>query len=69
MWFEEPPEERVSKLRAREAIATGATTLATGCPFCLNMMTDGMASTEGGEAIKVLDVAEVLLGRQRSPSV
>ncbi|MBA3964047.1 MAG: hypothetical protein H0X40_19410 [Chthoniobacterales bacterium] len=33
MWFEEPPEERVSKLRAREAIAAGATTLATGCPF------------------------------------
>ncbi len=64
MWFEEPPPQRVSNLRAEEAIATGAETLATGCPFCLNMMTDGMASTAGGEAVKVLDIAELLLSRQ-----
>ncbi len=64
MWFEEPPEQRVSSLRAEEAIATGARTLATGCPFCLNMMTDGMASAPGGETVKVLDIAEVLLSRQ-----
>lgn len=64
MWFEEPPEQRVSKLRAEEAVATGAKTLATGCPFCLNMMTDGMANTAGGEQVKVLDIAEVLLSRQ-----
>jgi hypothetical protein len=33
MWFEEPPAQRVSNLRAQEAIATGAKTLATGCRF------------------------------------
>jgi len=64
MWFEEPPAQRVSNLRAQEAIATGAKTLATGCPFCLNMMSDGMAGTEGGENVKVLDIAELLLDRQ-----
>ncbi|MDQ3198759.1 MAG: (Fe-S)-binding protein, partial [Verrucomicrobiota bacterium] len=64
MWFDEPPEQRVSNLRAQEAVATGAKTLATGCPFCLNMMSDGMAGTKGGEEVKVLDVAEVLLSRQ-----
>ncbi len=64
MWFEEPPEQRVSKLRAQEAIATGARTLATGCPFCLNMMSDGMSSTEGGAEVKVMDIAEILLARQ-----
>ena len=64
MWFEEPPEQRVSNLRAQEAIATGARTLATACPFCLNMMTDGMAGTPGGENVKVLDIAELLLSRQ-----
>ncbi|MGI8890144.1 MAG: heterodisulfide reductase-related iron-sulfur binding cluster [Chthoniobacterales bacterium] len=64
MWFDEPPAQRVSNLRAQEAVATGAKTLATGCPFCLNMMSDGMASTEGGGEVKVLDIAEVLLGRQ-----
>jgi Fe-S oxidoreductase/nitrate reductase gamma subunit len=61
MWFEEPPLQRVSALRSEEAIATGARTLATACPFCLNMMTDGMAGTQGGENVKVLDIAELLL--------
>jgi Fe-S oxidoreductase/nitrate reductase gamma subunit len=66
MWFEELPEQRVSRLRAQEAVATGAKTLATACPFCLNMMSDGMAASKGGEDVRVLDVAELLLERQTS---
>ncbi len=66
MWFDEAPSQRVSVLRSQEAIATGARTLATACPFCLNMMTDGMAGTQGGENVKVLDIAELLLSRQAS---
>jgi Fe-S oxidoreductase len=66
MWFDEVPEQRVSRLRAQEALATGARTLATACPFCLNMMTDGMAGAQGGENVKVLDIAELLLRRQAS---
>ena len=64
MWFEEAPSQRVSVLRSQEAIATGARTLATACPFCLNMMTDGMAGAKGGETVKVLDIAELLLARR-----
>jgi Fe-S oxidoreductase/nitrate reductase gamma subunit len=64
MWFDESPAQRVSGLRAQEALATGARTLATACPFCLNMMTDGVAGTPGGENVKVLDIAELLLSRQ-----
>ena len=61
MWFEEPPEQRVSTQRAGEALGTGAETVAVGCPFCLTMMTDGVAANEG-EA-RVLDVAEILTQR------
>jgi len=64
MWFDESPAQRVSGLRAQEALATGARTLATACPFCLNMMSDGMAGTPGGENVKVLDIAELLFSRQ-----
>jgi len=64
MWFEEAPEQRVSGLRAKEAVATGAKTLATACPFCLNMMADGMAGTTGGEEVRVMDISELLLSRQ-----
>jgi Fe-S oxidoreductase/nitrate reductase gamma subunit len=64
MWFEEPPAQRVSRQRAAEALGTGAKQLVTACPFCLNMLTDGMAGTPGGENVRVLDVAEVLSAQQ-----
>ena len=58
MWMEENPAQRVSGERAKEALNTGAKTVAVGCPFCLTMMTDGVAS-KGTEA-RVRDVAELL---------
>ncbi|MBI2514378.1 MAG: (Fe-S)-binding protein [Opitutae bacterium] len=61
MWMEEEPKQRVSTQRAGEALATGAKTVATGCPFCLTMMTDGVAAN-GAEA-RVLDIAELLVER------
>jgi Fe-S oxidoreductase/nitrate reductase gamma subunit len=61
MWFEEPPAQRVNRLRAEEAAATGAGALITGCPFCVNMMTDGVAGIGADERLRVLDVAELLL--------
>lgn len=60
MWFEEIPEQRVSWIRAKEAINTGAKVLATACPFCLNMMSDAMASVKGGDQVRVMDIAELL---------
>jgi Fe-S oxidoreductase len=61
MWMEEEAEQRVSVLRAKEAIETGAETVAVGCPFCLTMMTDGVKSC--GSGAKVEDVAENLAKR------
>jgi Fe-S oxidoreductase len=60
MWFEEPAEKRVSRIRATEARETGASTLATACPFCLNMLSDAVAANPGGQEMQVLDIAEVL---------
>ena len=61
MWMEEAPKKRVSTVRAKEALETGAKTVAVGCPFCLTMMTDGVAA-QNGEA-RVMDVAELLVER------
>jgi Fe-S oxidoreductase len=60
-WFEERPEQRVNRLRAAEAAATGANTLVTACPFCLNMMADGLAATPAADSMRLIDVAELLL--------
>jgi Fe-S oxidoreductase len=61
MWMEEEADQRVSVLRAKEAVATGAETVAVGCPFCLTMMTDGVKSC--GSGAEVEDVAENLAKR------
>lgn len=61
MWMEEDPKKRVSTERAKQALGTGASTVAVGCPFCLTMMTDGVASQ--GSSVVVKDVAELLAER------
>lgn len=58
MWFDEEPSQRVANLRGKEALGTGADTLAVSCPFCLNMLSDALAQ-EDPDA-RILDVAELL---------
>jgi Fe-S oxidoreductase len=55
---EEPGSEAVNLHRFAQAQATGASTLAVGCPFCATMMID--ANREEGEPLQVIDVAEIV---------
>jgi Fe-S oxidoreductase len=49
----------VNHLRAEQAISTQASVVATGCPFCKTMLTDGMKH-HNKENIQVLDIAELV---------
>ena len=65
MWMEEHIGKRINHERVDEALATGAATVATGCPFCRVMVTDGVNDRQeeaGRSGVEVLDVAQVLLG-------
>jgi Fe-S oxidoreductase len=57
---EEKGKERVSTNRYRELKQTGAKTLATGCPFCMRMMTEEAVKEEPEAAMEILDVAEIV---------
>jgi Fe-S oxidoreductase len=58
MWMEENIGVKVNDERAREAIATGATRVATACPFCYIMMDDGVKGAGKDESqVKVGDIA------------
>lgn len=46
--------------RTDDALETKANIIATGCPFCNTMMTDGIKHAEKEDDIKVLDVAELI---------
>jgi len=57
---EEKGNERVSTNRYRELKQTGAKTVATGCPFCMRMITEETAKEEPEVAMEVLDIAEIV---------
>lgn len=46
--------------RTEEALETGAKVIATSCPFCMTMMTDGLKYKNKEEEIKNLDIAEMI---------
>jgi len=56
---EEKGNERVSTNRYRELKQTGAKTIATGCPFCMRMITEESAKEEEA-GLEVLDIAEIV---------
>ncbi|MBV8862161.1 MAG: 4Fe-4S dicluster domain-containing protein, partial [Mycobacterium sp.] len=64
MWMEEHIGKRINHERVDEALATGASTVATACPFCRVMVTDGVNDRQeaaGREGVDVRDVAQLLL--------
>jgi Fe-S oxidoreductase len=62
MWMEESIGTKVNDERAQEAISTGATRVATACPFCYIMMDDGVKAAGKEESdVKVADIAIHLL--------
>ncbi len=58
MWLEEHIGQRMSEMRVEEASRTGASTIATACPFCLQMFADAIKAK--GATLEAMDVAELL---------
>ena len=72
MWMEEHIGKRVNHERVEEALDTGASKIATGCPFCRVMITDGVDDVAAANDLpkaEVLDVAQLLLGSLDTSSV
>lgn len=57
---EEKGETRINIDRSNEAIDTGAQVIASACPFCNTMLTDGVKNREKEEEVQVLDIAEMV---------
>ncbi len=57
---EEQGESRVNLMRTDQLLATKPDTVSSACPFCMRMLTDGLAD-RGKEDVKQLDIAELLL--------
>jgi Fe-S oxidoreductase len=60
MWMEETIGKRVNVARTEQAIATHAGIIASSCPFCMTMMTDGVKTKEMTDKVRVMDIAELI---------
>jgi len=56
----EKGDKEVNVLRTEEAMEVKPNIIATGCPFCNTMMTDGVKNKEQEGNIEVVDVAELI---------
>src|SRR5690606_2703440 len=57
---EEKGNIRINQERTNEALATGAGIIASACPFCNTMLTDGVKGKEKEGEVQVLDIAEMV---------
>ncbi|MEO8933802.1 MAG: (Fe-S)-binding protein [Xanthomarina sp.] len=66
--FKEPEkgDMDINVLRTEDALETKADIIATGCPYCNTMMTDGVKSKEKEASVQVLDIAELIANSQES---
>jgi len=60
MWMEEKIGKRVNVVRTEQALATNAGIVASACPFCMTMMTDGVKTKDMQDKVRVMDIAELM---------
>ncbi len=60
MFLEDEEGGRINIERTKEALETNASTIASACPFCMTMMTDGVKHFEKTEQVSVKDIAEIV---------
>jgi Fe-S oxidoreductase len=61
MWMEEHLGTRINQYRTKEALATGAKTVCTACPFCYTMLSDGVKELELTEKLQVIDIVRLVV--------
>lgn len=65
MWKEaEPGKKEVNVERSEEALSLAPNVIATGCPFCNTMLTDGVKYAGKDGDVKVMDIAELIAAAQ-----
>lgn len=64
--FKEPEkgDMDINVLRTKDAMETNPNIIATGCPYCNTMLTDGVKFSHKENEIQVLDIAELIANAQ-----
>ena len=60
MFMEETIGTRINEKRTQQALETNAGIVASSCPFCMTMMTDGVKTKKMSDKVQVKDIAELV---------
>jgi len=60
MFMEENVGKRINNMRTQEILDSGAEVVASACPFCLTMLSDGVKALDAEEKLKVFDIVELV---------
>jgi Fe-S oxidoreductase len=60
MWMEENIGRRINVMRVEQALPRQPLVIATGCPYCATMMSDGVKALEREPEIATRDIAELV---------
>ena len=58
---DEPGSSRINMERTNDVLESGASVVASNCPFCLTMLQDGIKNHEKENEIQALDIAEIIV--------
>lgn len=61
MFLEEKEGKRINIERTEEALNLNVNAIATACPFCMTMMTDGVKALDAVDKVQVKDIAEIVV--------
>lgn len=67
-WVEESGGERINEMRCQQALDTGVEVAVTACPFCLQMLENGLERKQAKDKLQILDLAEVVAQASAPPA-
>ena len=60
MWIEEDPSQRVNTLRVEQLLETRPHVIASACPYCMTMLSDGVKEKQVEDKVETRDILEIL---------
>ena len=60
MWIEEEPTQRVNTLRVEQLLETKPDIIASACPYCMTMLSDGVKDKEVEDSVDTRDILEIV---------
>ncbi len=66
-WMDDAPQTRINRMRVEEVMASGASTAAVSCPFCMQMFEDALAAVDPARSTQARDIAEIVADAIEEP--